>query len=508
MRRSVPCGEELLERLVERSPGRATPPDDARRQPAREPRARRGGCAAAGSAAAAAGSARGGVGCGGRLAAAGSRSRGRCGCRSGSGAGAVRGSGRRAAAGPGGWRRHSRCGHRSGDRRRLHDHRRRLRQVHRSGEAAPCPAGRGRRGRRAPFFILREPRRVAHVRATTRDDEQRARAIPLSHAEPVDPAARVPLRRTVVGRDRGSARSADARGARGRRRAHPASTRDDPPGASPSGGILATRRPARQPTEAARSESRRGDSNPRPTTYEAVALPLSYSGGCERVYPDGVQAPRRKPRAGHPGQSRTRDLGIMRRMGIELAGRRRQSRRWSGPTDRRRPRRRSAGRPRSRRRYGAELHLVQVAIPTSPTDTEFGAAERDPGGRRPPSDLQQRGASGSPADRGRAHVAIDDDPAMAIVRCGRRAPRSTCSSSGNAGMAGRKEFLLGNVPNRISHNARCTVIIVNTTDGVPTAVPATRGASAPSASAVETQTQPHLMARGSHDRRPSSPSTG
>ena len=33
---------------------------------------------------------------------------------------------------------------------------------------------------------------------------------------------------------------------------------------------------------------------------------------------------------------------------------------------------------------------------------------------------------------------------------------------GNAGMAGRKEFLLGNVPNRISHNARCTVIIVNT----------------------------------------------
>src|SRR3954469_17256087 len=26
-------------------------------------------------------------------------------------------------------------------------------------------------------------------------------------------------------------------------------------------------------------KSRRGDSNPRPTTYEAVALPLSYSGG-------------------------------------------------------------------------------------------------------------------------------------------------------------------------------------------------------------------------------------
>ena len=30
-------------------------------------------------------------------------------------------------------------------------------------------------------------------------------------------------------------------------------------------------------------------------------------------------------------------------------------------------------------------------------------------------------------------------------------------------MSGRREFLLGNVPNRVSHNARCTVVIVNTT---------------------------------------------
>jgi nucleotide-binding universal stress UspA family protein len=33
---------------------------------------------------------------------------------------------------------------------------------------------------------------------------------------------------------------------------------------------------------------------------------------------------------------------------------------------------------------------------------------------------------------------------------------------GNVGMSGRKEFLLGNVPNRVSHNCRSTVIIVNT----------------------------------------------
>ena len=32
--------------------------------------------------------------------------------------------------------------------------------------------------------------------------------------------------------------------------------------------------------------------------------------------------------------------------------------------------------------------------------------------------------------------------------------------------SGRREFLLGNVPNRVSHNARCTVVIVNTVGAV------------------------------------------
>ncbi len=57
---------------------------------------------------------------------------------------------------------------------------------------------------------------------------------------------------------------------------------------------------------------------------------------------------------------------------------------------------------------------------------------------------------------------IDDDPAMAIVAATEDHAVDVLVV-GNAGMAGRKEFLLGNVPNRISHNARCTVIIVNTT---------------------------------------------
>jgi ubiquinone biosynthesis protein len=69
---------------------------------------------------------------------------------------------------------------------------------------------------------------------------------------------------------------------------------------------------------------------------------------------------------------------------------------------------------------------------------------------------------------------------------------------GNAGMAGRKEFLLGNVPNRISHNARCTVIIVNTATGRIAETGAGRsGGLRTSQADLEEPIQPHLMARGS-----------
>jgi nucleotide-binding universal stress UspA family protein len=33
---------------------------------------------------------------------------------------------------------------------------------------------------------------------------------------------------------------------------------------------------------------------------------------------------------------------------------------------------------------------------------------------------------------------------------------------GSVGMSGRKEFLLENIPNRVSHMAPCTVVIVQT----------------------------------------------
>jgi ubiquinone biosynthesis protein len=143
-------------------------------------------------------------------------------------------------------------------------------------------------------------------------------------------------------------------------------------------------------------------------------------------------------------------------------------------------------------RYTAELHVVQVVIPAHPADTEHGAAEATRA--RAAADELQTYATRIAGERGRAHVVIDDDPALAIVHATEEHDIDVLVV-GNAGMAGRKEFLLGNVPNRISHNARCTVIIVNTTGDGQTATVA-RSPMRIRSSAVETETEPRLIARG------------
>src|SRR2546423_283373 len=110
-------------------------------------------------------------------------------------------------------------------------------------------------------------------------------------------------------------------------------------------------------------------------------------------------------------------------------------------------------------RFEAELWVIQVILAQSPVDTEYGAAEATRAGAA--ADELQKYANELAGERGHARVVIDDDPAMAIVQA-TVDEQADVLVVGNAGMAGRKEFLLGNVPNRISHNARCTVIIVNT----------------------------------------------
>jgi len=130
-------------------------------------------------------------------------------------------------------------------------------------------------------------------------------------------------------------------------------------------------------------------------------------------------------------------------------------------------------------RFGADLHVVQVIAAD-------GAAGGDQ--LRTAADALISHAHALAGARGRGRVIVDGDPAMAIVRAAEE-DAADVLVVGNAGMAGRKEFLLGNVPNRISHNARCTVIIVNTL-GMNGRV------SHSPAAAPEATSQPHRIVRG------------
>jgi nucleotide-binding universal stress UspA family protein len=85
-------------------------------------------------------------------------------------------------------------------------------------------------------------------------------------------------------------------------------------------------------------------------------------------------------------------------------------------------------------------------------------------GAPPRADAAQdlaRYVEGLPAERKRSAVVAGDDPADAIVEAARR-ERADVIVVGSVGMSGRREFLLRNVPNRVSHNAPCTVVIVQT----------------------------------------------
>jgi ubiquinone biosynthesis protein len=69
--------------------------------------------------------------------------------------------------------------------------------------------------------------------------------------------------------------------------------------------------------------------------------------------------------------------------------------------------------------------------------------------------------AGLEGDRKRSAVVSGDDPSDAIVDAARR-ENADVLVVGSVGMSGRREFLLRNVPNRVSHNAPCTVVIVQT----------------------------------------------
>jgi nucleotide-binding universal stress UspA family protein len=99
-------------------------------------------------------------------------------------------------------------------------------------------------------------------------------------------------------------------------------------------------------------------------------------------------------------------------------------------------------------RFGADLVLVQVVVP--PASTSVAMVE----------DLV-RHARDLAGERGFGTVVVGEDPARAIIDAA-ETENVDIVVVGNVGMSGRKEFLLGNVPNRVSHGTRRTVVIVNT----------------------------------------------
>jgi nucleotide-binding universal stress UspA family protein len=104
-------------------------------------------------------------------------------------------------------------------------------------------------------------------------------------------------------------------------------------------------------------------------------------------------------------------------------------------------------------RYEAELLVLQVLLPDSANGVEAAKTALR-------SFTNAIGPTVTPL------VAVDADPSAAIVRASED-ERVDVVVVGNVGMSGRKQFLLANVPNRVSHNARCTVVIVNTAEPPP-----------------------------------------
>jgi len=112
----------------------------------------------------------------------------------------------------------------------------------------------------------------------------------------------------------------------------------------------------------------------------------------------------------------------------------------------------------------AELLLVRVLTPAEAPDAGPDAAVS--------AELAQLAVELAGA-RGSAIVLVDDDPARAIVRAAEE-QKADLVVVGSAGMAGRKKFLLENVPNRVSHLSSRSVVIVKTGQDGPTAVEAAR----------------------------------
>jgi nucleotide-binding universal stress UspA family protein len=118
---------------------------------------------------------------------------------------------------------------------------------------------------------------------------------------------------------------------------------------------------------------------------------------------------------------------------------------------------------------GARVHVVSAYEPT-------GSARLREERRRVPEDMQwmvnpredvERALGEAASSLGELGVEVatyarQGDPADAILDVAEE-QRADLIVVGNKGMSGAKRFLLGSVPNKVSHHAPCTVMIIRTT---------------------------------------------
>jgi nucleotide-binding universal stress UspA family protein len=120
------------------------------------------------------------------------------------------------------------------------------------------------------------------------------------------------------------------------------------------------------------------------------------------------------------------------------------------------------------RSVGAELLLVSAYQPVSrvslnreatpaPTDVQWMVSAREDVG----SLLAQAASEAEAAGVAAQTFERQGDPADAILDVAEERDADLIVV-GNKGMTGAKRFLLGSVPNRVSHHAPCSVLIIRT----------------------------------------------
>jgi nucleotide-binding universal stress UspA family protein len=119
---------------------------------------------------------------------------------------------------------------------------------------------------------------------------------------------------------------------------------------------------------------------------------------------------------------------------------------------------------------GASLAIVSAYAPVSGRRVQSEQAQAPPDvqhefGPREDVNLILEAAAAEARKAGIEEVEIhpvEDDPADAILNVAEKT-EADLIVVGNKGMTGARRFLLGSVPNNISHHAPCSVVIIRTT---------------------------------------------